>query len=237
MGNKKIFGGKMKKVGILIFILALTVGVIFANSFGFGRFNILKFGAIQGSGNSKIEQRNVVGFSKIEAGSAITIEISVQKDFSVAVEADDNLLANITTVVDGDTLKIYTKGKISTRNPINVRISMPEIEGLDVSGASKANVSNLQSESLRLETSGAAKVTLNGVVKTLNLDASGASKIVAENLTVENADLGVSGASNIVVFVSGQLNAEASGASKIVYLGNPTNISKRSSGASSVMAK
>ena len=29
----------MKKVGLLIFILALVVGIVLSNSFGFGRFS------------------------------------------------------------------------------------------------------------------------------------------------------------------------------------------------------
>ena len=227
----------MKKVGLLIFILALTVGIIFANLLGFGRIRNISFGSIQGSGTLKTEKRDVSGFSKIDAGSAVNIEISFQKDFSVDVEADDNLLEQVKTEVDGDTLKVYTKGRMSTRNPINVRIVMPAIEGLEVSGASKANVSNVMADSLHIEASGASKIKINGEVKELNVDASGASKIDAENLKVVNAEIDASGASGITVFVSGQLNADASGASKIIYFGNPTNVEKSASGASAVVGK
>jgi Putative auto-transporter adhesin, head GIN domain len=227
----------MKKVGLLIFILALTVGIVLANSLGFGSFNIIKFGSVQGSGTMKTEKRELSGFSKIYASGAVNVEISFQKDFSVEVEADDNLLENIKTVVDGDTLKIYNKGRMSTRNPINVRITMPAIEGLDVSGASKANVSNVSAESLEIQASGASKIKMTGEVKILNVDVSGASKIDAENLKVENADVDASGASSVFVSVSGQLKADASGASRISYTGNPTNVDKSTSGASSVVGK
>ena len=71
----------------------------------------------------------------------------------------------------------------------------------------------------------------------MNVDASGASKIDAENLKVVNAEIDASGASGITIFVSGQLNADASGASKIVYSGNPTNVEKSASGASAVVGK
>lgn len=227
----------MKKIGLLVFILALTVGFIFASSTSFGKFSLIKFGKIQGSGVMKTEKRDLSGFRKIDAGGALNVEISIQKEFSVEVEADDNLLENIKTVVDGDTLKIYSKGRISTRNPMNVRITMPELSGLDISGASKANVVNVAADSLAVEASGASKVTINGSSKILNLDVSGASRVDAENLKVENADVDASGASSAAVVVSGQLKADSSGASRIVYSGNPTNVVKSTSGASSVVGK
>jgi hypothetical protein len=229
--------GMMKKFGLLIFILALTLGILLANSFGFGKFSFIKAGAIQGSGTVKTEHRDIFGFNKVEASGAVNVEISFQKDFDVDVQADDNLLENIKTVVDGDTLKVYTKGNMSTRNPINVRIVMPAIEELEVSGASRANVTDVVTDSLEIQASGASKIKINGEVKILNIDASGASKIEAENLKVENADIDVSGASGVNVFVSSELKADASGASKIIYSGNPANVEKSASGASSVVGR
>lgn len=225
----------MKKIGLLIFIFALAIGLAFSTNCSFGGFK--NFGGVQGSGTSKTERRDVSDFNKVDAGGAINIEVSVQKDFYVEVQADDNLLANIKTEVSGDTLKIYSEDRISAKTRINVKISMPEIESLEVSGASSGIVSNVKADSLELKASGASKIKIDGVAKELNADASGASTIDAENLKVEDADVEASGASNAIVSATNDLKIDASGASKISYTGEPANIKQDSSGASSVTKK
>jgi len=225
----------MKKLGLLIFIFALAIGLAFSANCSFGSFS--SFSGIQGSGTPKSETRNVSGFKKIEAGGAINLEVSVQKDFSVEVQADDNLLANIKTEVSGDTLKIYSEDRISPKTRINVKISMPEIEDLEVSGASSGNVTNVKADSLELKASGASKIKISGTAKDLEANASGASTIDAESLQVENAEVDASGASKAIISASNELNVEASGASKISYIGEPKNIKQNSSGASSITKK
>lgn len=225
----------MKKTGMLIFVSALAIGLIFSTNCSFGNFSNL--GGIQGSGTARSETRAVSGFTKVDAGGAVNIEIVAQKDFGVAVEADDNLLANIKTEVSGDTLKIYSEDTISPKTPINVKISMPAIEGLDLSGASSGNISSVKADALELKASGASKIRIDGATNELTADASGASTIDAESLQTQDADVEASGASRATVAASGELNVEASGASKIVYVGEPKNIKQNSSGASSVTKK
>ncbi len=225
----------MKKISLAIFILALTIGLIFSTNCGLGGIN--NFTGVKGSGTSKTEQRNVTGFREIEAGGAVNLEVDAQKDFGVTVEADDNLLEYIKTEVSGDTLKIYSEGKISPTTKLNVKISMPAIEGLDISGASDAKIMNVKADSLKLKASGASEIIINGEAKELKADASGASEINAENLRAENADVDASGASSANVLATNELNVEASGASKISYTGEPKNIKQNASGASSINKK
>ncbi|MCA1638521.1 MAG: DUF2807 domain-containing protein [Acidobacteria bacterium] len=195
------------------------------------------FTGIKGSGTSKIQQRNVSGFKRVDAGGALNVEVDAQKDFSVTVEADDNLLEHIKTEVNGDTLKIYSEGKISPTAKLNVKISMPEIQGLNLSGASDGKITNVRTDSLELKASGASEVVIVGEAKTLEADASGASTIDAENLDVEDANVEASGASKAMVSATNNLEADASGASKISYTGEPKNIKQNSSGASSINKK
>lgn len=225
----------MKKIGLTVFVFALSIGLVFSTGCGFGSFSSLS--GVQGSGTSKTETRNVSGFTKIEASGAINVEVAAQKDFSVTVQADDNLLTNIKTEVSGDTLKIYSEDRISPKTRINVSVSMPQIEGLDVSGASSGTVAGVNADSLELKASGASKIKIEGTAKELNADASGASTVDAEGLKVENADVGASGASKATVAATNDLKVDASGASKISYVGEPKNIKQNSSGASSVTKK
>jgi hypothetical protein len=231
----------MRKVKIIVFIIALIAGLtfakIFAFSFGFKMPSINVFSKTKGSGNIKIEKRDLSGFASVKTGGAVTIEVVAQKDFNVEVEADDNLLEHIKTEVDGDTLKIYTEGNISTKNSIRVRIAMPQIESFDVSGASNGTLTNVKNESLTIEASGASKIKVDGEAAELNVELSGASRLDAENLKAENAKVEASGASNATIFATNEVEAEASGASSVRYVGTPKNVTQSSSGASSVKQK
>lgn len=222
----------MKKLGLIVFVSALLISLFSAIGCNVGNLT-----GVQGSGNAKSEIRNVSDFRQVEASGAINLEIDAQKDFSVEVEADDNLLPLIKSEVSGDTLKISTEDSISSKNKIVVRISMPELTSLNISGASDAVVLNVKTDSLKLEASGASKIKISGGADSLEADASGASGIDAESLLVNDADIKANGASNTTVSAANSLKADASGASKIYYTGEPKNVEPKSSGASSVKKK
>ena len=233
----------MKKIGIIIFTVAIIIGVTFANFFSWGKtsariFNFnANFGGVKGSGSVRSEKRGIADFNAIEVGGVFEVEVVAQKDFSVEIAADDNLLQYIKTEVNGDTLEISTTKSISPNNPIRVRISAPDIENLEVSGVSKVLLTNLQNDSLKVDASGASKIKVEGETRNFEVELSGASHLDAENLKAENVNVDASGASNAAVNVSGDLKTDLSGASKVTYTGNPRNLEKSTSGASSVNKK
>lgn len=233
----------MKKIGIVIFVVALVAGVSLANMFSFGRassslFNFsMNFRGERGSGNVTSEKRDLSGFKSVDVGGVYQVEITAQKEFGVEVLADNNLLPLIKTEVDGDTLRIDTTRRISPSSPVRIRISAPDIENLQVSGVANVTVNDLKNTSFAIDSSGASKITVTGETANLTIDVSGAAKIDAENLKAENASVDSSGASKINVNVSGELRTDLSGASKVVYTGAPTNVVTKRSGASSVSQK
>lgn len=226
----------MKKLSLLFFIFALIAGSIAANMTGFGRFSLgeMLFSRVAGSGVKKSEMRDAANFTSVKASGAIAVEIFTQNDFSVEVEADDNLLEFIKTEIDGNTLEIYTKGNISRRNPVIVKIGMPAVEGVNVSGASKAIVRDVRGEELSLRANGASKIIVSGEVRDLSAGINGASRIEARELTTENSEIKANGASSATVSVTNNLQAKANGASRINYIGEPANIAKKTNGGSSI---
>ena len=229
----------MKKLGILIFAVAVLIGVAFANVLSFGKvalpsFNISLGKGIKGSGNVITENRELSNFNSIEAGGVFSVEVTAQKEFGVQVEADDNLLPLIKTEVIDGKLILSTESRIRTTNRIVVRVSAPDISRVDIYGASKLDLNNIKNNELTVGTSGASKVTVSGETALLRIDVSGASKVDASGLRAENGKIDASGASKALVNVVGDLKASANGASKISYTGNPRNIEKETNGASKV---
>jgi hypothetical protein len=231
----------MRKVKIIIFVAALIIGLTFAKVFGAALgFNFPKvsiFTCVQGSGITKVETRNIAPFKQIDVSGAVDVEVVGQKDFKIDVQADDNILELVKTEVSGETLKIYVKERISRRSPIKIFVSMPELTGAEISGASKFTGNNIKTETLNLDVSGASKIELNGEAQNINIDASGASKINTENFKVAKAIVDVSGATSVSVNATEEVRAEASGASKVNYVGEPKNVIKDVSGAGKVSQK
>ncbi len=233
----------MKKAGLIIFAAALITGLIASNLFSFrhfgGRsvkFSIDRWSGVRGSGNVSAEKRDAAGFASVEAGGVFQVIIVAKKDFSVEVEAEDNLLPLISTEVRDGVLRIETDQRLRPTRPMLVRVSAPDIEKIDASGASNFTLSDIKNSGLAVEASGASKVTIAGETSKFNVGLSGASKIDAAELKTETALIDASGASQITVNVSRELTSDLSGASKVIYSGSPHVVTRRS-GASSIQAK
>ncbi len=76
-------------------------------------------------------------------------------------------------------------------------------------------------EELGGEVSGGSAIELTGSAGALRLDVSGGSRLDLPQLTAGGADLTLSGGSNGRVTVTGTLDAEASGGSRLEYSGSP----------------
>ena len=232
----------MKKFGLLLFIVTISIGVVFANLFSFGRVTgkILDFSfvsKIDGSSVAASDVREARNFTGVDISGVFEVQIVAGKDFALEVQADDNLLQYIKTEVQDGVLKIETTERINSHTPLRVRISAPDIERVEASGACKVSVEGVKNSDLAIDTSGASKVDLSGETGALDIDVSGASKIDAEGLVTGIATVDASGASKVSLFVTDRLTSTASGASRIIYSGTPASVEKKTSGASSVRPK
>jgi hypothetical protein len=216
--------------------------------------------AIVGSGKPVTVQKDFSGFTKIDASSAFQVDVSQSDTYSVAITVDENVLHDLETSVQGDTLHIGLRPSLNMAGlavPLTAKVTMPRLTGLDLSGASRATVSGFKSSDpldvqvsgasrlegsqeagdVHFELSGASRITLSGKGQKMTLGASGASMGNLEQFAVTDAGVELSGASRATVNAAGKLDANISGASTLVYTGNPTMGSVESSGASTIQSK
>lgn len=182
------------------------------------------------------------------------------ESYKVSVTVDDNLVEYLDVRVDGDTLRIGMKPRVSFgfRNVTQrAEITMPEIEGIQLSGATQGDVSGFTGEKMlvidvsgasrlrggitagdtRMQVSGASTVEIEGGAADLDVEASGASSVRLDDFTAQDAWVEASGASNITVNATGRVTGSASGALTVHYIGNPESVRVDSSGASNVRQK
>jgi hypothetical protein len=215
---------------------------------------------ITGSGNIVTQEPAITDFDKVDVSHSFNVEITQADSYNVTIRVDDNLVDRLLVEKQGDTLKIGLKPDFTLRvknATLEAEVSMPELTALDLSGASFTSISGFSSDedlvvdvsgasSLQgdieagdagIDASGASNVRLTGSSGNLKIGASGASSIKLEDFLAGDANIDASGASNVTVNISGRLDAEASGASNVYYLGNPTLGTIDTSGASNVEAK
>jgi len=106
----------------------------------------------------------------------------------------------------------------------------------DVSGASRLT-GNIVIEEGKFDISGASTVDLDGSGHDMDIAVSGASHVKLADFTVVDTEVELSGASSASINVSGRLDINLSGASRLEYSGNPVLGSVDISGASTMKKK
>ena len=141
---------------------------------------------VRGNGTIKTEQRPVTDFTRVDAGGFYDIEWRPGSP-SLRLTTDENLLANIETKMEGDVLKIETRGQIAPTHGVEVAITSPSLAGAELSGAVEFEATQLSGDRFAIETSGATKITLAGRANRLIASLTGASRLDAE--TFQSGDV------------------------------------------------
>jgi Putative auto-transporter adhesin, head GIN domain len=213
---------------------------------------------IKGSGNVVTESRPVSGFSRLSLDNVGELTLVQGNQESLEIEADDNLMPDIKSEVQGSTLHIYyDKPGATNFNPsvvIKYRLTMKEIEGLSISGAADINAGKIETGSLEIITSGAGLIKIEelnadrltidisgignveigkGKVPVQEVTLSGTGSYHAGNLECTQMKIDISGLGNAEVWVTEKLDIDISGAGTIEYYGSP-KLSQNVSGAGRV---
>lgn len=187
----------------------------------------------EGSGVLITEQRRTAEFSSVQVSGALRVELD-RGPLDIEVRFDDNLLDKLETTVRGSEIQIRCRDCSPTSGSV-VRLTAPDIEALDVSGASRLLVSNIDEQELSVSISGASKVEIDGEVTRLEIDGSGASTVEAPNLRADRLDINMSGASRAEVTVIDRVDGDLSGASRLTLAGDEDPaVNVDTSGGSSV---
>lgn len=181
-------------------------------------------GCVQGSGSAKEESRSLPAFHGLEVDGAYTVRIACQKDQSVEISADDNLLPLILTEVHDGILRVTSKKSICASAPMTLTITVETLDLIRSSGANEFQVADLKGESLEVDLSGSSNITLDGAVDRLAAKIDGASGLLARQLKTKQVAVAISGAGSAEVHASERLQGDISGVGSIRYAGNPGEV-------------
>lgn len=190
---------------------------------------------VTGSGVAKSEDRAINGVTRITLSNIGTITIKQSDKESLTIKADDNIVPLIESDVSGGTLTLGLNkgGTFKPKTPIEYIVEVKSLEGLSLTGAAIAKVSELDGKTLSLTFTGACQGTLEGKMDALTINGTGACKVDAAKLSCKKATVTVTGASTASVNAEESLNATATGACTVTYMGDP-KVTKSVTGASSI---
>ena len=200
----------MKKLACLILLTVFAAGC-------HGHFGA----QIKGSGKREVQTRQVAPFTSIATEGAFTIEITCQKDRSLTVEGDDNVLEYVTSEVGNNTLRLKNTKNYSTTEPVKFKISVPDLDGLSVNGAGHIDVKGMNNDKFEIDMNGAPTIVVSGTTKTIDIGANGAGKVDAHNLHADRGVVDSRGVAHVDVDVANQLDVSIQGASTVTYKGDP----------------
>ncbi len=217
-------------------------------------------GGVPGSGNIQTEIREPGAFQAISIeypGAEIIVEQGDKE--TVEVEADDNLLPQLSTEVLAGTLTIKSvqidwKTSVDPSKPVKITITTKNLSAILLpTPAGNVEVNDVQADMLKLDLSGGAQVRLNriqvglldtvfsgagdiqvsGTAEAIKLILSGLGSFHAADLESKKATIELSGMGDATVRVEEELVATITGAGSINYYGTP-HVEQTLNGAGSV---
>lgn len=213
---------------------------------------------ISGNGNVIEEERSVTGFTGVHVSTGIDVYLSQGSDFSVTVEADENLIEVILTELKGDMLVVKTdRVNIRRARSKKVHVTLPELTELKISsagdcegqstftcqdlqlGISSAGDLSLEVEADRitLDISSSGDARIAGSTDVLDVSLSSAGDLHAYDLIARKVDVNVSSAGDARVHATEEISMTASSAGNIYYRGDARVVHSRSSSAGDIIKK
>ncbi len=215
--------------------------------------------SVRGSGKAATDIRNVAEFQAIGLNGSIDLTVRQGATQSVQVEADDNLLPLLETVVEsgssGATLQVrWAKGKsLYTRSKVHVTVVVPKLTALAaagsgdmkvesfntptlklvIAGSSDARMNNLMAGELVVSISGSSDVAANGTAGKVVVSIAGSGDVHLGELKADDVSVTIAGSGDATVNAGKTLDVRIAGSGDVTYTGNAT-VKSRVAGSGSV---
>lgn len=158
---------------------------------------------INGSGDVITDERIVDEFDSVQLNISGDLTIEQGERTFLTIRGEDNIVERIETFVRDETLVIRTKDRalmtiLRNTKPIEITISTPTIEEIDVSGSGNVFAAELSSEAFDISISGSGDVTLERLEsEQVEASISGSGNLNVAELAAETVDMSVSGSGDV----------------------------------------
>ena len=200
--------------------------------------------SVTASGNVKTETRDVTGFTGIALSLPANVTIKQGSKEGLSIEADDNFLALIETVVERGQLRIRPTNKnMSFKGrsmKLNITVHAINIDSLSVSGSGDiladqlnspklkasiagsgdVNIKALTADSVKASIAGSGDLNLGGTANELEGSIAGSGTVKAERLKAKSVVLKIAGSGGATVWATDTIKLSIAGSGDVKYWGN-----------------
>ena len=210
---------------------------------------------VKGSGIVKTESRNVSGFSSIAVSIPANVTIVQGDAEGVVLEADDNILPLLETVIEDRALQIRFREKNQSvkTSTLKLTINAKSVEGISVagsgavhaailrsptlkariSGSGDMNIGNLEADSLIVSVAGSGNFTASGKARNVEVRIAGSGDLKIGKLEANKVKVSVAGSGDATVWAKETLNVSVAGSGDVKYYGD-AKVSQSVAGSGSV---
>ena len=191
---------------------------------------------VVGSGHVVSETRDVANFTSVELAGSADVNILLGNAESVNVEADDNIVPLIQTIVTNGKLVINTKPNknFTNANRVVVTLAMKSLERVTLSGSGNLHVADMAGPDLAVDLPGSGDITVDGIADHVIVSLPGSGTIQCNGLKAKSAKVTLTGSGSITVYASENLDAGISGSGTIRYEGSPAQVTKSITGSGTI---
>ena len=218
---------KLNRAAYHIIIILISTSVI-SLLCGFTQVHIMGENinnCIEGDGVSATKTIELSAFEKIKADGAFEIKVaSGQKTHKATITCDKNLLQQIKAKVRDHTLHLTVDASICSKLPVKIKVQTSSINQIHSVGANDITSREINTRKMTVLVEGSGSVTLAGKITVLNSEVSGSSELQAEELTAEMVNITAKESATAVVYAEKSLQAVSSGASEVIFYGDPPEV-------------
>jgi hypothetical protein len=183
------------KTGIAMLLLAV---VLIALSAGFMRAHA----GVVANENRPVEAQVV----NIVMSGSIDLVLQQANTPSMVIKGDASMLSRVTSKIEGNTLFLGTRGLIiTTRQPLVVELSLPNLEKLQMQGSGDSTVKGFRGNFLNMETRGSGDLRFEGEYQQVKAISAGSGDIKLVVLNNDKLEITLQGSGD--AFVKGQSKA------------------------------
>lgn len=172
------------------------------------------------TGVANAETRDLTGFESVSAAGRVEVEIAIGSAYSV--ELVGPRVERVITRVRGGQLEIETRNEgwrsRSGRDAL-IRITMPRLNGLDVSAGAEVTARDVSAARFLLDASSGGNVRLDGTCENLTLDVSSGAMVRASDFRCGEVSADASSGANASVFAEAVIDVDASSGASIRWAG------------------
>ncbi|HEX4958621.1 MAG TPA: head GIN domain-containing protein [Lacibacter sp.] len=215
--------------------------------------------SVRGNGNVITSNRNEGTFNGVKTAGSFDLYVTQGDDYSVRIEAEENLMKYILTEVENGELKVRVKRGVNLRprQDMKVFVTAPRFKELGIAGSGNIIAeTNLSSDSpmefsisgsgdiraiavdapkITVRIAGSGNASLAGSTRDAVYRIAGSGDIKCRDLKTENTEVHIAGGGNVWSYCSQNLDVHIAGSGDVHYAGNPVNVKQKIAGSGNMI--